>query len=302
MQRLPSIGIVLIALLMAAYPLLDPLITPTANNQSANRSLALYIFLIAGIVAAVGVIASKKWWPLSSAASSFLAALLAYPITTGYEILFYGTLSLGLFFLTNRTPTSEPTAPKAPSSASMGKTMPAIQVDLERLEATLRETMHTEEVDLERLKYRLERERFRWEIASRKSESTMLNRYFGVIVTAIVSIAAIVVSLAQIKISSNNAQTQIDYEKIKNDRQFYLEAARFLLTFEKDLKTPDIERIEYFRDVVLSSFPPEVATQIATTMRDTSALRNPAAAKIWEEGLRVLESKRSPDGAKRNPG
>jgi hypothetical protein len=273
MQRLPSIGIVLIALLMAAYPLLDPLITPAANSQSAYRPLALYIFLIAGIVAAVGVIAPKRWWPLSAAAASFFVALLAYPITTRYEILFYGTLALGLLFLTNRTPTTEPGAAKATT------------------EETTEETMPTEQEDLEVLKHRLERERFQWEKASRKSESTMLNRHFGVIVTAIVSIAAVVVSLAQIKISSNNAQTQIDYEKIKNDRQFYLEAARFLLTFEKDLKTPDTERIAYFRDVVVSSFPPEVATQVATTMRDTSALRNPAAAKIWDDGLRYLRNK-----------
>jgi hypothetical protein len=149
--------------------------------------------------------------------------------------------------------------------------------------------MSAQEGGLEFLRYKLERERYEWERASKQAESTTLNRHFGVIITAIISIAAVAVSFAQLSISSNNAKTQIDYEKIKNDRQFYLEAARFLLTFEKDLKTQDVERLAYFRDVVISSFPPDLAVQVATTMKETS--RNPAAAKIWEDGLRYLRSK-----------
>jgi len=268
---------ILAAILMVLYPLVNTLITTQGgvNNLSSGRSFVLFMLFCAGIAALAGAILKKKWWPLYASTLSFCVSLFAFPVASSVEVTSYAALALGLLVFTSRTPPSE----------SISDSVRRINRDGSQ---EAEEAMPTQE-DLEFLKYKLERDRYHWEKASKEAESTILNRHFGVIITGIISIAAITVSFAQLSISSNNARTQIDYEKIKNDRQFYLEAARFLLTFERDLKTQDVERIAYFRDVVVSSFPPDLAMQVATTMKDTS--RTPAASKIWEDGLRYLRSK-----------
>ena len=76
------------------------------------------------------------------------------------------------------------------------------------------------QVELERLKieeanYFLDREKFKFEQTRYFRDNRFLNRNFGVIVTTIVSVAAIVVSYLQLTISSNTAKSQIDTEKLK---------------------------------------------------------------------------------------
>ena len=147
--------------------------------------------------------------------------------------------------------------------------------------------------DIEALKYKLELEKFQWEKATHKAENRFLNRHFGVAITTIVSVAAIIVSFIQLTISSDNVKAQIDNDKLRNDRQFYLEASRFLLTYESSLRTRDLERLAYFRDVVVFSYPPEIAKKIATAMMNTSR-DYPAAIKVWEEGLKRISTSSAP--------
>src|SRR5947209_3517461 len=94
--------------------------------------------------------------------------------------------------------------------------------------------------DIERLRYNLESEKFSWQREAQRTENKLLNRHFGVIITAIVSIAAVIVSYQQITISANNAgaqlvqfkneadsrretaKSQLEIEQLKNARQFEL--------------------------------------------------------------------------------
>jgi hypothetical protein len=46
--------------------------------------------------------------------------------------------------------------------------------------------------DLEALKYELEKEKFEWQKSAHRTENAVFNRHFGVIITAVVSIAAVI--------------------------------------------------------------------------------------------------------------
>jgi uncharacterized membrane protein len=119
-----------------------------------------------------------------------------------------------------------------------------------------------------------------------RQSSSVINRHFGVIITAIVSLAAVIVSYLQLNNNSINAKAQMDLEKLKNDRQFYFEVAKFLLDHEKDMASRDISKIQYLRNVVISAFPNDVAIQVSSRMRDTASTEE--VKKVWEDGLIYL--------------
>jgi hypothetical protein len=154
-----------------------------------------------------------------------------------------------------------------------------------------------ESTSVDELNYKLEKERFLWQVKTQRTESGLLNRNFGVIITAIVSIAAVTVSYMQLTISLNNSKAQLENDSLKNDRQFYFEVAKFLLANRQELTTQDTARVIYLRNVVISSFPNNVAIQIATRMRDTAGTAD--LRKIWNDGLSYLQQASYPGN---NPG
>ncbi len=153
--------------------------------------------------------------------------------------------------------------------------------------------MTEKSANIEKLSYELELEKFHWQKQRAEVENKFLNKYFGIIITAIVSVAAVVVShqqvivaREQVVISSTNAKAQTDNEILKNDRQFYFEIAKFLLDRRQELTTREIDKVVYLRTVVMTAFPKNVAMQIATNMRD--AATNNENRRIWGEAVRMI--------------
>jgi len=246
------------------------------------------ILSLTGVVAAVGVFLRKPWGLIAAAMLGTAVALTASLAGLSLSaFLLNAAFGLGLMFYLANAKFSE--APKYPSY----------------IRSAVTDTTKTEEgrvdmpesPDIERLKYELEREKFLWQKANGAYESRILNRNFGVIITAIVSLAAVIVSYLQLSISSNNTKVQIENEKaqveneqLKNDRLFYFEVAKFLLDHQAEMTTRQNDQVLYLRNVVISSFPRNVAIQIASSMRDTAAVDS--VRKIWQDGLIYLQNKR----------
>jgi hypothetical protein len=150
------------------------------------------------------------------------------------------------------------------------------------------EGMNEDNGNLDKLKYRLELQKFMWERETFRKTNNLINRNIGVVVTAIVSFAAVAVSYLQLTISSNNARDQMALERLKNDRQFYFEVARFLLDHQQEMTARDNSKVAYLRNVVVSTFPKEVAIQVSSRMRDTAS--TPDVRKVWEEALTYLKA------------
>jgi hypothetical protein len=144
--------------------------------------------------------------------------------------------------------------------------------------------------DIDKLKYNLEVEKFRWQQSMDRKQNNVLIKHFGVIITAIVSFATIVVSYLQLTISSNNAKNQIDNDRIKNDRQFYFEIAKFLLDNQQEMATREVDKVKYLRKVVITAFPTDAAIQIATGALETES--DQEIKKIWAEALTQLRARR----------
>jgi hypothetical protein len=282
---------VISALLMMGYPILVGVLSFSELQALASgpaRILLLVCLEIVGILVLICVVARWRWWSLFAASCGFVIALFAFRTANGFEVFFYAALTL-VILVGQSSPVHDSYSP--PGAAQRSKTT--------RESDGLRgHSMPVDESKLEVLKYELEREKFLWQKTAQEADRSIVNRHIGVIITAIVSVSAIAVSYAQLNISSTNAKAQLDNEKLRSDRQFYLEAARFMLVYEQDLKSDDVERLRYFRDVVISAFPSDMAAQIMTTMRDTSP--KPAARAVWTDGLlslrRKVEQSRLPPG------
>jgi hypothetical protein len=291
-RKLP-LRMTVVAALLVAYPALGIflLIQSHGLDELPPRAALFFILEVLGLGAAFGVLMRNNWWAYFAITFGFVLVLYAFTTATAFDVVFYGALGLGLIIFVSRNPAIEDAAPLG-ASQSVAADVYLVRND----EAAGSNIMPAAEQDLDALKYRLEREKFDWQKASHQADSSIFNRHFGVIITTIISVAAVIVSLVQLNISANNTKSQIDNEKVKNDRQFYLEAARFLLTYETDLKTDDPERVRYFRDVVVASFPPDLAEQIATTMHETA--RTSDARKLWEDGLFSLRRRATPSSKK----
>ena len=99
----------------------------------------------------------------------------------------------------------------------------------------------------------------------------------------------------QLTITSLNSKAQLDNEVLRNDRQFYVEIAKFLMDRQSQMMSQTEPNVEYLKQVVISSFPKEVAIQIATRMKNAAG-NNEKIKAIWERALLALESEQSSQG------
>jgi predicted chitinase len=140
---------------------------------------------------------------------------------------------------------------------------------------------------LEERKFQLEVQQFEYE----KSKSRGLgffNANLGIIITAIIGTATIVVSYLQLEINRQSSDqqlvlqrsisvAQLDLEKSKataakedDERKLELEIAKLLLEKKSDINTEDVKQVFYLRDIVMSALPSDVGVRITKKMADNS--------------------------------
>jgi putative chitinase len=150
--------------------------------------------------------------------------------------------------------------------------------------------------DFDRLKYELEKRKVDLDERKFQADNKLLNKNFGVIITGIISLAAVivslVVSLAQLRISSNNSLSQLQIDREKNDRSFQFDIAKFLLEQKGEINTSDVGQAKYIRNVVIAFFPPTFATQVSSSMQVVA--ETPEIQRVWAEALAFTQSKATP--------
>ena len=143
--------------------------------------------------------------------------------------------------------------------------------------------MSNDQKTIERLAYELEVEKLRWQQLVEERQNTVLNRHFGVVITAMVSIAAVFVSYLQL----DTSKAQLKNEELKNDRQFYLEMSKFLLQHQEDVTSTDPEKITFLRNVVATTFPRDVGIRVCNQMQSNGT--TPEMKRIWGECVTYLQ-------------
>lgn len=132
---------------------------------------------------------------------------------------------------------------------------------------------------LEKLKLFLDRQKFSFEKEKHAQDSNVINKHFGAIIAAIVSLSAVFVSSAQIYISATGNNNKLLLDKSKTDREFELAISRFLMEQRDQINTNDIGKLMYVRNVVIASFPPEYVAKISLRMQDIS--QDERVKQIW---------------------
>ncbi len=143
-------------------------------------------------------------------------------------------------------------------------------------------------VSLEDRKFQLEIQKFEYE----KSKSRGLgffNANLGIIITAIIGSATIVVSYLQLEITRQSStqqlllqrsisDAQLDLEKSKataakedDEQKLELEIAKLLLEKKADINTDDVKQVFYLRDIVMSTLPSDVGVRITKKMADNAS-------------------------------
>jgi putative chitinase len=147
---------------------------------------------------------------------------------------------------------------------------------------------------LDERKLQLEREKFEFE-QQKVEDKGFFNNKFGLAITAIVSVATVVVSVIQLLISERESAAKIRLDRDKNgheiekDRQqFQFDIARLLLEKASDIKTSDPRSVIYIRNVVIATLPLEVAKDISGRMAENSD--DPDVKQIWLQGSAAVQS------------
>jgi predicted chitinase len=165
------------------------------------------------------------------------------------------------------------------------------------------EPMSVEErkLQLEEKKHALEQAKF--EHGSRGLK--FFNDNFGIIITAMIGGATVMVSYFQLEISERAGRSQLQVQKAisdaqlelekskahsakeKDERAFQFDVARLLLEKQNEINTQEVRGIYYMRDVVISTLPNEIGSRITRKMADMAASERLRAA--WNDGYVQLQ-------------
>jgi predicted chitinase len=154
-------------------------------------------------------------------------------------------------------------------------------------------TVEERRLRFEEAKYALERDKFDRE-RTRVGIAAFVNNNLGIVVSAIVGVATIIVSALQLRISTGTARAQFDLEQskfseatAKDERAFAFDFARFLLEKQTELNTTDVNKVAYLRNVVIATLPVDLSTRVSRSMADSATSETVRA--VWLDGFVKLQ-------------
>jgi hypothetical protein len=116
---------------------------------------------------------------------------------------------------------------------------------------------------------RLEIEKERLQIERRKAalENRFLNRHFGALIAAMVSVGAVMVSGAQIWVAYIGKEKELEAQAIMSDREWKMEAAKFIITNQQSIFAVDGSVKRRMNYVIEIAFPDELAQELTERVR-----------------------------------
>ena len=150
--------------------------------------------------------------------------------------------------------------------------------------------------ELNEKKYLLEEKKFEIE----KKSSNFMNKNFGVIITAIISFAAILVSISQIwiaeinktkelEINQNLKEKEIDLNENNNQRQWNLDLLKYVTENSGKIFYGSYSDKEKFKNIMLVTIPPEITDKLFRNFEETVPKDD---KKIWSDARKESASLR----------
>ncbi|MCG9711835.1 hypothetical protein L1D29_03250 [Shewanella insulae] len=131
------------------------------------------------------------------------------------------------------------------------------------------------------------------------ASETFFQKHFGVIITAIVSSCAVVVSIAQIWVATINKEKELAITELtakesrvlderKSTRQWQLDLAEFMAKYREEIFTPGDKRFE-FQQIMLATFPKEVTLHVFGSLSEISDSNDDYWSKAESRALNLYE-------------
>jgi len=128
--------------------------------------------------------------------------------------------------------------------------------------------------ELERERLQIEREKLDLDKKRSENENRFLSKNFAVIVTFMASLAATLsagfLSYSQIQVAKSSHQHEMDMENAKQDREWNLEALKFVSANQDLIFNNQPEKQRPIRDVILVVFPPKIAQALFQKLEETA--------------------------------
>ncbi len=147
----------------------------------------------------------------------------------------------------------------------MARLVTATEIELEQARLEL----DRQRLELQRL--RLEDARERRQRADRlKGRSKLLKAHLGSVITAIVSLAAILVSLTQVWIATSAKQNELHLLKMQQAQEWKFKALEFVTRNADSFFGRDRQRREHMASALAVAFPPDVAGPLLDNLKQAS--------------------------------
>ena len=152
--------------------------------------------------------------------------------------------------------------------------------------------MDSEELALERERLSLERERLEIEKLRQKSETKFSQRNSAALISAAVSLAAVIVSASQVWVAHVGKAKEIEIAQLQKrqelmlasseqDRRWKLDVLKFVMTNTDRIFSNSVETRSRIRDVMLVTFPPEITDALFKKLELTAKGNEKST---WKEG------------------
>jgi hypothetical protein len=151
-------------------------------------------------------------------------------------------------------------------------------------------------VSLEERKFRLERERLEIEKQRLTADNSFINRNSSAIISAAVSLAAIIVSITQIWVAEIQKQREYELNRqqkekelslasSESERRWRIELVKFVSENKESIFHGSQQEQTVMRDLMVAIFPPDLADR---TFHKFAVTANTEARAIWDEGRKVI--------------
>jgi len=153
--------------------------------------------------------------------------------------------------------------------------------------------------EIEEKKLELERERLELEKAHLQKDRRFFEKHLGAIITATISLAAVLVSGAQVWVASISAdkeleitylqkKNELDLARLEQDRRWQFDIADFVFRNKDLIFSGDEETRTRLRNVMVVTFPPETSDKLFEKLEATVS---ETEKNVWREGQKIIQEK-----------
>jgi len=115
--------------------------------------------------------------------------------------------------------------------------------------------------ELDEKKLALEEKRLDLERQRLGIDARFVHKHFGVLMTAVVSVAAVVISAAQVWVSEIDKDREIELARLEQDRRWNLDLTEFLFRHKESIFSDDSAERERMRNLLVVAFPKDITAE-----------------------------------------